>query len=50
LLVDPRLLEHEELYFNAARLDRSMALRTSDYVKLAKPRLERIAAWDAAGS
>lgn len=50
LMVDPRLLEHEEMYFNAARLDRSMALRTSDYVKLAKPRLERIAAWEAAGS
>jgi hypothetical protein len=32
------------LYFNAARLDRSMALKTSDYVALAKPRLERIAA------
>jgi Ala-tRNA(Pro) deacylase len=48
LMVDPRLLEHEEIFFNAARLDRSMALRTSDYVKLAKPRLERIAAWDAA--
>ena len=43
LIVDPSLLENEELYFNAARLDRSMALRTSDYLELAKPRLERIA-------
>lgn len=43
LVVDPSLLENDELYFNAARLDRSMALRTSDYVALAKPRLERIA-------
>jgi Ala-tRNA(Pro) deacylase len=50
LMVDPALLNHEELYFNAARLDRSMALRTSDYVRLAKPRMERIAAWDAAPS
>ncbi len=50
LMVDPRLLEHEEIFFNAARLDRSMALRTSDYVRLAQPRLERIAAWDADGS
>ena len=44
LMVDPALLENEELYFNAARLDRSLALRTSDYVALAKPRLGRIAA------
>jgi Ala-tRNA(Pro) deacylase len=43
LIVDPALLENDEIYFNAARLDRSMALRTSDYVALAKPRLERIA-------
>ncbi len=43
LIVDPSLLENDVLYFNAARLDRSMALRTSDYVALAKPRLERIA-------
>jgi Ala-tRNA(Pro) deacylase len=42
LIVDPSLLENDELYFNAARLDRSMALKTSDYVKLAKPRLEKI--------
>src|SRR6266700_496783 len=40
LVVDPSLLEHNELYFNAARLDRSMVLNTSDYVALAKPRLE----------
>ncbi len=44
LIVDPKLLENEEIFFNAARLDRSMALKTSDYVKLAKPRLEKIAA------
>ncbi|HEY4690451.1 MAG TPA: YbaK/EbsC family protein [Anaerolineae bacterium] len=43
LIVDPSLLENDEIYFNAARLDRSMALKTSDYVVLAKPRLERIA-------
>lgn len=44
LIVDPSLLEHDELYFNAARLDRSLALSTSDYVALAGPRIERIAA------
>ena len=45
LVVDPSLLDNDELYFNAARLDRSMVLRTSDYVALAKPRL----AWIAVG-
>jgi len=43
LIVDPSLLENDEIFFNAARLDRSMALKTSDYVALFKPRLERIA-------
>jgi Ala-tRNA(Pro) deacylase len=43
LIADPSITDHEELFFNAARLDRSMALRTSDYVALAKPRMERIA-------
>lgn len=44
LVADPALLEGEEIYFNAARLDRSVALRTGDYEVLARPRLERIAA------
>ena len=43
LIVDPSLLENDEIFFNAARLDRSMALKTSDYVALSKPRLEWIA-------
>lgn len=43
LIVDPSLIENEELYFNAARLDRSMALKTGDYLALARPRLEQIA-------
>jgi len=42
LIVDPSLLENEKIYFNAARLDRSLELRTADYVMIAKPRLERI--------
>jgi Ala-tRNA(Pro) deacylase len=42
LIVDPSLLENEEIYFNAARLDCSMVLKTKDYVTLATPRLERI--------
>ena len=43
LVVDPAVLTNDELYFNAARLDRSMVLRTSDYAALAKPHLARIA-------
>lgn len=43
LIVDPSLLDNEDLYFNAARLDRSMVLKASDYRELVKPRLERIA-------
>ena len=42
LVVDPALLAHEEIFFNAARLDRSLALSTDDYRKLADPRVERI--------
>ena len=42
LIVDASLLEHETIYFNAARLDRSIALRTSDYVAIASPKVEAI--------
>jgi Ala-tRNA(Pro) deacylase len=42
LIVDPKLLEVPELFFNAARLDRSLALVTEDYVRLAQPRVESI--------
>jgi Ala-tRNA(Pro) deacylase len=44
LVVDPSVLEQEELYFNAARLDRSIVVRTREYVAIAKPRLAPIAA------
>jgi Ala-tRNA(Pro) deacylase len=43
LLVDPALLSQEEIFFNAARLERSMALKTADWTALSKPRVERIA-------
>jgi Ala-tRNA(Pro) deacylase len=42
LIVDPSLIEVDELFFNAARLDRSVALGTDDYLAIAKPRMERI--------
>lgn len=44
LIADPGLKAYPELYFNAARLDRSMALKTEDYVRLANPRFEAISA------
>ncbi len=46
LIVDPSLLAAPELFFNAGRLDRSLALRTDDYRRVAAPRLERIARRD----
>lgn len=39
LVVDPGLLRHEEIFFNAARLDLSIGLRTRDYLTLAWPRV-----------
>ncbi|MDQ0795506.1 YbaK/EbsC family protein [Streptomyces sp. B1I3] len=42
LIVDEDLLRHDVLYFNAARLDLSMALPTDDYVRMARPRTARI--------
>jgi Ala-tRNA(Pro) deacylase len=42
LIADPALAAAPELFFNAARLDRSIALDTSDYLRVAAPRIERI--------
>jgi Ala-tRNA(Pro) deacylase len=42
LVVDPTLLTVPELFFNAGRLDRSIALSTDDYVRVAQPRVEHI--------
>ena len=44
LVVDPGLTRHPEIYFNAARLDRSLALATEDYLRLANARISPIAA------
>jgi Ala-tRNA(Pro) deacylase len=44
LIADLALLECGELYFNAGRLDRSVALASEDYLRLARPRLARITA------
>jgi hypothetical protein len=42
VVADPALLDVPELFFNAARLDRSIALATDDYVRLAAPRIAPI--------
>lgn len=42
LIADPTLLDAPELYFNAARLDRSIAVRPADWAALARPRLADI--------
>jgi Ala-tRNA(Pro) deacylase len=44
LLVDPGVLDQPRLYFNAARLDRSVSLATADYARIARPGLHPIAA------
>ena len=44
LIADPALLDCGELYFNAGRLDRSVALASDDYLSLADPRIARIIA------
>ena len=49
LVVDPALLEHDEIFFNAARLDRSLALDPKDYLRLADPQVHPIAAPDPDG-
>src|SRR5262245_45743848 len=43
LIADPALLAVPEIFFNAARLDRSLALATDDYIRLATPRVAPIA-------
>jgi Ala-tRNA(Pro) deacylase len=43
LVVDPALVEsHDEIAFNAGRLDRSMVLNSQDYVRIAQPRLHPV--------
>jgi Ala-tRNA(Pro) deacylase len=44
LIADPDVIGQSQLYFNAARLDRSLVLSGADYATLARPRVEPIAA------
>jgi Ala-tRNA(Pro) deacylase len=39
LVADPDLLKQPVIFFNAARLDRSVALDVADYVRIAQPRI-----------
>jgi len=43
LVVDPQVFENTEMFFNAARLDRSLCLATGDYRTIASPRVARVA-------
>jgi Ala-tRNA(Pro) deacylase len=43
VLADEGLFAHREIFFNAARLDRSLALQAEDYRAIAQPRVARIA-------
>lgn len=43
LLIDPGVLAQPHLYFNAARLDRSVRLGSADYARIARPRVAAIA-------
>lgn len=46
LIVDGSLLVHEEIFFNAARLDQSIALHVKDYLTLMRPWVARIV-WES---
>ncbi len=43
LLADPLIQENEEVVFNAGRLDRSIMMKLSDYIRIAQPYLVPIA-------
>ena len=43
LLADPLIQQNEEVVFNAGRLDRSIMMKSSDYIRIAKPQLVSIA-------
>ncbi|WP_217236710.1 YbaK/EbsC family protein [Streptomyces sp. AC555_RSS877] len=43
VIADPDVVAQPRLYFNAARLDRSLVVSGADYERVARPRVERIA-------
>jgi len=44
VLADPAIQDNEEVVFNAGRLDRSIFMKKEDYIRIAGPRLMKIAA------
>jgi Ala-tRNA(Pro) deacylase len=44
VLADPLIRENEEVVFNAGRLDRSIFMRSEDYVRIARPAFVSISA------
>ena len=44
VLADPHITDNEEVVFNAGRLDRSIFMKSADYVRIARPHLVSIAA------
>ncbi len=43
VLADPAIQANEEVVFNAGRLDRSIFMKMEDYIRIARPRLMKIA-------
>ena len=43
VLADPLIRENDEVVFNAGRLDRSIFMKSADYVRIAKPELAAVA-------
>ena len=43
VFADPLIRENEEVVFNAGRLDRSIFMKLSDYIRIAKPQMVKIA-------
>jgi len=43
VLADPLVQENEEVVFNAGRLDRSIFMKLDDYIRIAKPKIAKIA-------
>jgi Ala-tRNA(Pro) deacylase len=42
LLADPRIEDNPEVVFNAGRLDRSIFMKSGDYMRIARPEIVRI--------
>jgi Ala-tRNA(Pro) deacylase len=47
VLADPAIQDNEEVVFNAGRLDRSIFMKMEDYIRIANPRLMKIASRSA---